>query len=199
MIFDADGNVWLAYTACCIVRFDPRTGESKAFEGHGGGHGVLVDQTDGTVWYSGSGDAVRRLDPETGLVDYWQIGDTNIGSNTQIFDSKGDLWMSLLGQGAIAKWDRETDSLLWWENPIVRSRPYGIIVDRADKIWWADYHNGGVSRFDPVTEEFTHFKVEKDDAATAMRRLGVDSKKYDLDGDLGQPRASKWQGLPVES
>jgi hypothetical protein len=24
--FDNDGNVWLAYTACCIVRFDPRTG-----------------------------------------------------------------------------------------------------------------------------------------------------------------------------
>ena len=174
--FDADGNVWLAYTACCIVRFDPRTGESKAFEGHGGGHGVLVDQTDGTVWYSGSGDAVRRLDPETSLVDYWQIGDTNMGSNTQIFDSKGDLWMSLLGQGGIAKWDREADSLVWWENPIVRSRPYGIIVDRTDKIWWADYHNGGVSRFDPVTEEFKFFQIETDDAATAMRRLGVDSK-----------------------
>jgi len=98
-----------------------------------------------------------------------------MGSNTQIFDSKGNLWMSLLGQGAIAKWDRKTDSLIWWENPIVRSRPYGIIVDRKDKIWWADYHNGGVSRFDPTTEEFTHYKVEKDRAATAIRRLGVDS------------------------
>ena len=33
--FDLDGNVWLAYTACCIVKFDPRTGEQTAFEGHG--------------------------------------------------------------------------------------------------------------------------------------------------------------------
>jgi len=174
--FDADGNVWLAYTACCIVRFDPRTGESKAYEGHGGGHGVVVDQTDGTVWYSGSGDVVRRLDPETAEVDYWKIGETTTSSNTQIFDTKGNLWMSLLGLGGIAKWDRKTDSLLYWENPIVRSRPYGIIVDRTDKVWWADYHNGGISRFDPETEQFKFFKLVSDEAATAIRRLGVDSK-----------------------
>ena len=31
--------------------------------------------------------------------------------------------------------------------PVIASRPYGIIVDNQDKIWWADYHNGGVSRF----------------------------------------------------
>ena len=56
--FDLDGNVWLAYTQCCIVKFDPRTGEQTVFEDHGGGHGIAVDQTDGSVWYSG--DIVRH-------------------------------------------------------------------------------------------------------------------------------------------
>ena len=173
--FDKDGNVWLAYTACCIVRFDPRTGESKSFEGHGGGHGIAVDQTDGTVWYSG--DTVRRLDPKTGLVDHWKLGnDKALGSNTQIFDSKGNLWMSLLGAGGLAKWDRKTDSIVWWEVPVIRSRPYGIIVDNLDKVWFADYHNGGVTRFDPNTEKFKHFNLVKENAASSIRRLGVDSK-----------------------
>ena len=173
--FDGDGNVWLAYTACCIVRFDPRTGEQKAYEGHGGGHGIAVDQTDGTVWYSG--DVVRRLDPETGLVDNWKIGeDRYLGSNTQIFDSRGNLWLSLLGAGALGKWDRESDSIFWWEVPVLRSRPYGIIVDHKDKVWFADYHNGGVTRFDPETGEFRHFPLVKDQAASAIRRPGVDSK-----------------------
>lgn len=172
--FDLDGNVWLAYTACCIVRFDPRTGEQTAFEGHGGGHGIAVDQTDGSVWYSG--DVVRHLDPRTGKVDHWVAEDRMLGSNTQIFDSKGNLWLSLLAAGALGKWDRATDSIVYWEVPVLRSRPYGIIVDHKDKVWFADYHNGGVTRFDPETEEFRHYPLVEDDAATAIRRLGVDSK-----------------------
>ncbi len=172
--FDDDGNVWLAYTACCIVRFDPRTGEQTAFEGHGGGHGVAVDQTDGTVWYSG--DVVRRLDPATGLVDHWVAEDRMLGSNTQIFDSKGNLWLSLLAAGALGKWDRASDSIVYWEVPVLRSRPYGIIVDHKDKVWFADYHNGGVTRFDPDTEIFRHFPLVADNAATSIRRPGVDSK-----------------------
>ena len=172
--FDLDGNVWLAYTACCIVRFDPRTGEQTAFEGHGGGHGIAVDQTDGTVWYSG--DVVRHLDPATGKVDHWVAEDRGLGSNTQIFDSRGNLWLSLLGAGALGKWDRATDSIVYWEVPVLRSRPYGIIVDHKDKVWFADYHNGGVTRFDPETEVFRHYPLVEDDAATAIRRLGVDSR-----------------------
>lgn len=172
--FDLDGNVWLAYRACCIVRFDPRTGEQQAFEGNGGGHGIVVDQTDGTVWFSG--DVVRRLDPNTGKVDNWVIDDPLLRSNTQIFDSKGDLWLSLLPGGALGKWDRETDSIVYWEVPVIRSRPYGIIVDHKDKVWFSDYHNGGVTRFDPETEEFRHYPLVADDAATSIRRLGVDSK-----------------------
>ncbi len=156
--FDPDGNVWLAYTSCCIVRFDPRTAQVKVYEGNGGGHGIAVDQSDGTVWYSG--DAVRRLDPKTGLVDRYKVGeDAALGSNTQIFDSKGNLWLSFLGAGALGKWDRASDTIQWWDVPVVASRPYGIIVDRLDRVWWADYHNGGVSRFDPQTGRFRFYRL----------------------------------------
>jgi len=173
--FDPEGNVWLAYTACCIVKFDPRTGAQTVFEDHGGGHGIVVDPTDGSVWYSG--DVVRHLDPKTGLVDHWKIGeDRYLGSNTQIFDSKGNLWLSLLVAGGLGKWDRETNALVYWEVPVKRSRPYGIIVDHKDKVWFADYHNGGVTRFDPDTEEFEHFNLVKEKTTSTIRRLGVDSK-----------------------
>ena len=175
--FDSKGNIWLAYTSCCIVSIDPRTGEQKAYKGHGGGHGIAVDQIDGSVWYSGRPDVVRHLDPRTGLVDYWNLGDQKeLGSITQVFDSKGDLWLSLLGGGGLGKWDRSSDTIVWWKVPVLRSRPYGIIVDHKDKVWSADFHNGGVTRFDPETGEFVHFNLVKDDAASSIRRLGVDSK-----------------------
>ena len=72
--------------------------------------------------------------------------------------------------------DSKTDSVIWYEVPVVASRPYGIVVDNLDKVWWADYHNGGVTRFDPATEQFQFFPLVKENASSSIRRLGVDSK-----------------------
>jgi streptogramin lyase len=194
LTFDADGNVWNAYTACCIIRTDPRTGEARAFEDNGGGSSVVVDQTDGTVWYSGDitranggGSApgkpvsvVKHLDPETGLVDNWLGGRP---SNTQIFDRQGDLWMTA---GGITKWDRKTNSLMRWDVPVLRSGPYGIIVDSKDKIWFAEHYNSGLTRFDPVTEEFTFFRLTEEEP-TSIRRPGVDSRDMIWAGTWASP------------
>lgn len=191
--FDADGNVWNAYTGCCIVRTDPRTGEVKVYEDNGGGSSIVVDQSDGTVWYSGDitranggGSApgtpmstVKHLDPETGLVDNW-LGRP---SNTQIFDSEGNLWMTA---GGITKWDRKTNSLMRWGVPVLRSSPYGIIVDSEDKVWFADHYNSGVTRFDPDTEKFTFFRLT-DEEPTNIRRPGVDSRDMIWAGTWASP------------
>jgi streptogramin lyase len=191
--FDGDGNVWNAYTGCCIIRTDPRTGEATAFEDNGGGSSIVVDQTDQTVWYSGDitrmnggGSApgtpmstVKHLDPKTGLVDNW-LGRP---SNTQIFDRKGNLWMTA---GGITKWDRKTNSLFRWNVPVLRSSPYGIIVDSKDKIWFAEHYNSGVTRFDPETEEFTFFRLT-DEEPTNIRRPGVDSKDMIWAGTWASP------------
>ncbi|NQV85692.1 MAG: hypothetical protein HQ492_01270 [Woeseiaceae bacterium] len=191
--FDADGNVWNAYTGCCIIRTDPRTGDVKVFENNGGGSSIEVDQSDGTVWYSGDitqensgGSAtgtpmstVKHLDPETGLVDNW-LGRP---SNTQIFDTEGNLWMTA---GGITKWDRRTNSLMRWDVPVLRSDPYGIIVDSKGKIWIAEHYNSGVTRFDPETEEFTFFRLTPEEP-TSIRRPGVDSKDMIWAGTWASP------------
>ena len=174
--FDNDGNVWLAYNNCCIVRFDPRTGESKAYDhGMGGGYGIAVDHTDGTVWYS----PANRLDPETGLVDRW----VGAGGGSLAFDSKANLWMA--GRG-ISKWDRQTNSIMRWEVPVVRSNPYGMIVDHTDKVWIADFFTSGLTRFDPETETFKHFNILEEEP-TSIRRLGVDSKNMIWTATYGNP------------
>jgi streptogramin lyase len=191
--FDADGNVWNAYTSCCIIRTDPRTGDVRVYEDNGGGSSIVVDQSDGTVWYSGDitrenggGSApgtpmsiVKHLDPETGLVDNW-LGRP---SNTQIFDRKGNLWMTA---GGITKWDRKTNSLMRWAVPVLRSSPYGIIVDSKEKVWFADHYNSGVTRFDPDTEEFTFFRLTPEEP-TNIRRPGVDSKDMIWAGTWASP------------
>jgi hypothetical protein len=64
---------------------------------------------------------------------------------------------------------------MYWEVPVVRSNPYGIIVDFDEKIWFANHYSSSVTRFDPDTETFTDFKLTTE-APTNTRRLGVDSK-----------------------
>jgi virginiamycin B lyase len=174
--FDGKGNVWVADRGGdgSIVRIDPRTAKYKDHKGYGGGHGIAYDRVDHTVWFS----SMFRLDPETGLADTYEVkGGPPLRANTHIFDSKGDLWMSALAGGILSKWDRKTDSIVYWDVPVARSRPYGIIVDHNDKVWFAEYHNSGVARFDPETETFTHFELT-DFQPTNMRRPAVDSRNH---------------------
>jgi streptogramin lyase len=182
---DNDGNVWLAYNNCCIVRFDPRTGDQKAFDiGGGGGYGIAVDHSDGTVWYS----PANRLDPETGLIDRWQ----GAGGGSIKFDTKGNLWAAGMG-GTVMKWDRADNAWYSWAVPVERSRPYGMIVDFTDKVWFADYFTSGVTRFDPETEEFKHFNVTPEKPSN-IRRLGVDSKNMIWTATYGNPNRRQPDG-----
>ena len=182
--FDSDGNVWLSYNQCCVVRFDPRTGESKAYEtpgttkkgeGNRTTYGIAVDHTDGTVWFS----RAKRLDPETGLVDSWE----GVGGGSLEFDSKGNVWFA---QGDLTKFDRETQTMTKWKVPIERCRTYGLIVDQTDKPWVACYHSSSLARFDPDTETWKNFKVT-DEEPTDIRRPGVDSKNMIWTANYGGP------------
>lgn len=172
--FTIDGNVWAMDRGGSIVWLDPRTGEHKDYTGHGGGESLVVDK-DGSVWYGG----LRHFDPKSNLHDEYRFegpnGGGNIGVSTLIFDSKGDLWISMLGAGAIGKLDRETDSVTWWDVPVLRSRPYGITLDRNDRVWFAQYHNSAIASFDPKTETFRNYRVT-DAGPTNIRRPGADSK-----------------------
>ena len=187
--FDRDGNVWVTDRGLPgLVKVDPRTGERKDYPGHGGGHGLAVD-LDGTIWYSG--DVVRRFDPQSDLHDAYLIaGDKAPGSNTQIWDSNGNLWLSLLTTSGLGMWDRKTDTILRWEVPTPRSRPYGIVVDHKDRVWMGGYHDSGVEMFDPATGQFRHYPLTRD-APTNIRRPGADSKNMIWAATWGSPGMMK--------
>lgn len=199
--FDPDGNVWLAYTGCCIIRIDPRTGEQTAFEGNGGGSSIIVDRQDGTVWYSGDittknngGTApgnqsrafVKHLDPETGLVDVW----VGRGHSGYVFDADANLWMTA---GGMSKWDRETNTIMRWSIPVVRGFMYGLTIDSKGNLWGPNDQSGGVLRFDPKTEKFTFFRLT-DELPARVRRPAVDSNDMIWVGDWASPNRRQADG-----
>jgi virginiamycin B lyase len=165
-----------------IVEINPETGARKDHVGVGGGEYLQVD-VDGTVWYGG----LRHYDPKTGAIDIYKRQDGKpFAVSSMVFDSKGDLWLSLLSSGGFAKWDRKTDTVSWWDVPILRSRPYGITIDHNEKIWFGEYHASAIASFDPATGKFRNYPVTPE-APTNIRRVGVDSGNFIWTGTWGRP------------
>jgi virginiamycin B lyase len=176
--FNPDGTIYTLDRGSrgSVLWIDPTTGAHKDYVGHGGGEGITADR-DGSVWFG----SLRHFDPQASLHDeYGYEGPERPHralSVTSIFDSNGDLWGTDLIGGGLQKWDRKTDSLTWWDVPVLRSRPYGITLDHDDKVWFAEWFSGGVTRFDPKTQRFRHYELTAL-APTNIRRLGADSRNF---------------------
>lgn len=175
--FDQDGNVWITERGvpASIVRLDPRTGAFKDYDTadpKASPHGLTVD-ADGSVWWAGRDYFLVRLDPKSGKSDHYPVTQRGLHGHTPVFTSTGDLWFTMLPSNKLGHWDRETDTITYYESPEARARPYGIVIDQKDKIWYVEYHTSAVVRFDPATEEFKRYPVPS--APTALRRLGIDN------------------------
>lgn len=172
--FDAEGIVY-ATSGRYILRIDPATAETRQYMLPDGQstHGLTVDG-DGTVWSSGTGNFLAHLDPATGRFDIYEVTERGLHGNTPVFDSKGDIWFSQLVGNKIGKWDRASDSIVYYESPVANASPYGMDIDFADKVWYAEYFTGAFVRFDPETQEFTRFKART--WPNSLRRGGPDSR-----------------------
>jgi virginiamycin B lyase len=189
--FDRDGNVWVTDrgTPAALVRVDPRTGESKDFltpSPTSSPHGLAVDG-DGSVWWAGKNNFVAHLDPKTGRTDEYPVTQLGLHGHTPVFDSKGNLWFSMLMGNKIGRWDRATDQVSYYETPAERGHPYGFVIDHQDRIWYVEYFTDHVVCFDPKTEKFRRYPIKSSPAA--LRRLGVDANDivwYGVYGTVGK-------------
>jgi streptogramin lyase len=186
-----NGNVFVMDRgAASIVEVNPQTGDRKDHIGQGGGEYLQVD-VDGTVWFGG----LRHLDPKTGLYDTYKLDNGRpLPVSSMVFDSAGDLWLSELASGGLAKWDRKTNSVSWWDVPILRSRPYGITVDHHDMVWFAQYHDSAIARFDSATREFRNYPITRD-TPTNIRRTNADSKGFMWAATWGRPQLARGGSL----
>ena len=176
--FDKDGHVWVTERGVPsgMTMLDPWTGDYVDYDNpspKGSPHGVVIDSL-GDVWWAGRDVYLARLTPSTGEIREYPINENGMHGHTPVLDSKENVWFSMLQGNSIGKWDRATDTIKLWQAPVERDRPYGILISPDDKIWYAKFHDCGVSMFDPETEAFTQYKAES--APCTVRRLGLDSK-----------------------
>ena len=136
-------------------------------------HDVIVDG-DGMVWYSDFGDQfIGRLDPKTGKVTDFSIPELKKGFPRGTLDLQSDkdqnLWVSLMYQGGIAKFDRKAEKFTvypvpkdWQGNHTQQSMvsPTNSHVD--GKVWTNNQDTHSIYRVDVATGEYENlgeFKV----------------------------------------
>jgi len=125
-------------------------------------HDVIVDK-DGIAWYSSFGEPfLGRLDPKTGKVTEFPLPelkrDFPTGSLGLRTDPAGNLWLGMMYQGGIAKFDPKTEKLQTW------SLPAAVNIDAAQvnmvspqssdvdgKVWTQNNGFAGVHRLDIAT------------------------------------------------
>lgn len=146
-------------------------------------HDAIVDN-DGMVWYGDFGSQfLGKLDPATGATMEYEVPMTKPevpGGNLDMnFDPDGDIFLGMMYQGVITKFDRETEEFEHWKSPLFDAgddartamiTPTRVNVD--GKVW-----TGGIEEYqvDINTGEWTAIDYTKgvpDDYVEAASRIG---------------------------
>jgi virginiamycin B lyase len=136
-------------------------------------HDVIVDK-DGIAWYSSFGEPLLgRLDPKTGKVSEFPLPelkrDFPTGSLGLRTDPAGNLWLGMMYQGGIAKFDPKTEKLRTWSLPaavnIDATQVNMVSPQHSDvdgKVWTQNNGFAGIHRLDLASGAIETFKPFRD-------------------------------------
>jgi streptogramin lyase len=186
--FDAEGNVWASDRGAPrrLVKLDPRTGTMKEWltpHPKSDIHEVLIWK-DGLIYMPEHAEGGLRsyllvFDPKQ---EKWiktvDEDPTDIVRNgikwtqSQAFDSKGNLYVIWIMGGALTRYDHETGKVEVFPMPSTNAIPYGTVADRNDNIWIAEWDGGKIAKFDTKLKMWTEFAPPNYPNQT--RRVNVD-------------------------
>ncbi len=148
-------------------------------------HDVIVDST-GTAWYSDFGEQfIGKLDPRTGKVTEYPIPLVKKGFPTGTldlqFDSDENLWVAMMYQGAIAKFDRKTEKFQVfplpdeWQGNQTQESMVSPTYSRVDgKVWTNNQDDHSILRLDLATGKYENLGTfEIPGANRTIRAYGI--------------------------
>jgi virginiamycin B lyase len=136
-------------------------------------HDAIVD-SDGMVWFTHFGEQfLGKLDPKTGRVFEYPLPVIKpgypIGTLDLETDKAGNLWIAMMYQGGVAKFDKATEKFQTWKVPqqwqtdaIQQAflTPTNSHVD--GKVWVKNSDRAQILRLDPATGEWENLGSFKD-------------------------------------
>ncbi len=220
---DHSKRVWIG-SDNGIYRLDQNTGEFINYQydpkdpdslGNNFSRQIYVDRN-GWVWTGSDGAGISLYNEAQDNWIHFERGDGGAGrliSNTirRIYEDRtGDLWIGTYPSG-VHIYDRSSTAVRVYQKSLTENLgPYdnnveAIVEDRAGNFWLG---SGGISRLDPKTDLFTHYKHTTGDdsrvATTAVLSGRMDSQGNLLFGTWGSgvqkynPATDRFDTLPVD-
>ena len=132
-------------------------------------HDVMVD-SDGMAWYISFGEQIiGKLDPRTGKTAEFSVPvlkpGSPLGELALRSDEDRNLWIGMMYQGAVGKFDTKTEKFQTWSLPPEDNKDFTQInqIDpmhsKVDgKVWVQDAGEYTLRRLDPVSGKFEIFR-----------------------------------------
>lgn len=145
-------------------------------------HDVIVDR-DGTVWYSHFGEQfLSKLDPKTGKVTDYAIPvqkpNHPKGTLDLEQDADGDIWVGLMYQSGIARFDRASEKMRIyplppeWQTDATQQSHFSVAATKVDgKAWVKNSDRSQVMRLDLATGQYENLGTFK--SPTNDRPIGI--------------------------
>jgi virginiamycin B lyase len=136
-------------------------------------HDVIVD-SDGMVWFSHFGEQfLGKLDPKSGKVSEYQLPVIKpgypVGTLDLEADKAGNLWIAMMYQGGVAKFDKKTETFQTWKVPdewqsdATQQAFLSPMSSEVDgKVWVKNSDRAQILRLDPVTGRWENLGSFKD-------------------------------------
>lgn len=197
LLKDRSGMIWVGTNGGGINRILPGWDRYRLYKhsssdpdsiAPGKVNGLTVDST-GAVWLSLYNSGISRLDRESGTFTHFRHSSSDPSSLSHdivnnIYEAPdGKIYISTndglnLYDSAHDSFERfflSTDSY----NPLEDSILTGMVIDRKGQIWYGTY-NQGVTRFDPSTGLYIHYKAaakgERQFSDNLVRNMLLDSQ-----------------------
>jgi virginiamycin B lyase len=136
-------------------------------------HDAVVD-ADGMVWFTHFGELfLGKLDPKTGKVSEYPLPVIKpgypIGTLDLETDKAGNLWVSMMYQGGVAKFDKTTGTFQTWKVPqdwqTDATQQAFLTPTSSDvdgKVWVKNSDRAQILRLDPATGQWENLGSFKD-------------------------------------
>jgi virginiamycin B lyase len=156
-------------------------------------HDVVLD-SDGIVWFSHFGEPfLGKMDPKTGKV--WEFplpvikAGFPVGSLDLKSDQAGNLWLGMMYQGGVARFDKKTETFkVWsvpkeWQTDAAQTGHLDPSATHIDgKVWVKNSDRSQIMRLDPVSGQWENLGSFGDPASG--RRFGVYGIPADRDNNV---------------
>ncbi len=170
LLNDSRGNVWIGTESKGLLKYHPEKRSFRHFPAEPGQRGALqsgnilwiLEDREGSIWLC-TDRGVQTFHPDSMFFHSWEYNprDPESISSNQVWiayeDSKGSLWFGT--DNGLNRYEPEFDRFHSYthdpDDPtsIPVNAVYGIYEDRKGR-YWISTMGGGLSRFDPETEEF---------------------------------------------